>query len=543
MKLALDITTEIEGYWADGTTNVRLALTLRNQGTIPLSDSQAVKVYCVLENARSCGFEEVSFTLANGFAPESEHVTTRLPTGNASSLLFDYGGESALTLDVEVPERILGVDLAVWECYSDKTLSNEERKFSCSGWGHKPKVEKWLNDVPVKIWAVGDDRYLEILEDVIEYVTPILNLEFERVHVEEESDFKAYVGIERSKFEDYGLDVDQDDLDWAGFASAGVRNGEATSGYVVVWLLEDRDWNARTRDIAESIILHEVLHAMVPVGHTDRPASIMQGSGLKVLSPLDEALFRLNAHDLLEPDMTMEEVRSLIVLGDELMDGPRVAELSTMQMVWQASVGLMNAGSARFKIRGGWTDANCNFQFGVRRGLATYELVYGNFEQDARVAHFQDGTTNIYNVWSEVSGGWQDWIEDKDGWKRMTADELHDATYWWAWNGRLNQTLRSLINDGAAQDIVIADRSNGTITLEATLDESYPTHWNWGENTLVEFQLVLDDNTYGIEGYTWRRVRPQPTDGCDTYEEVAQDAELGIEVEVPEVIRRARESP
>ena len=101
-----------------------------------------------------------------------------------------------------------------------------------------------------------------------------------------------------------------------------------------------------------------------------------------------------------------------------------------------------------------------------------------------------------------------------------------------------------LINDSTSDDIAIVDRSNGNITLAATLDESYPTTYgDLEENELIEFQLILDDNTYAIEGYTWRRVRPQPTDGCDTYEEVAQDAELGVWVEVPEVIRRAMESP
>ena len=541
MKLALNVTTEIEGYWADGTANVRLALTLRNQGTIPLSDSQAVKVYCVLESDNSCGFEEVSFTLTNGFGPESEHVTMRLPMGDASSLLFDYGGESVLTLNAEVPERILGVDRSVWECYSDKTLSNEERELSCSGWGHYATVQKWENDVPVKMWATGDDRYLALLDKVIDYLTPILNLEFEKVSTKEEADFKAYVGILRSKAEDYGLEKGYY-VHYGGFANHGSLRGEAVSGYVVVWEIEDREWDARTRDIAESIILHEVVHTMVPVGHTDRPASKMQGSGLKYLSPLDEALFRLNAHDLVKPDMTMDEVRSLIVFDDELLDEPQPAEPSTMQMVWRASVGLMNAGSARFKIRGGWTDAKCDFLFGVRRGPATYELVYGNFDQAPPVAHFQDGGTNIYLVWSEVLGKHQYWMEDKDGWKMVTWDELYDATYWWAWNGMLTPTLRSLINDSTVDDIAIVDRSDGTITLEAVLDETYPTLMDWEGNGLVELQLVLDDNTYAIEGYTWRHVHPHP-EQCDTWEEVAQDAEVGVQVEIPEVIRRTMESP
>ena len=541
VRLALDVETEVEGYWTDGTANVRLTMALHNQGSLSLGDSQAVKVYCVHLSNISCGYEEAAFTLTNGFGPESEHVTMRLPPGTAS-LLFDYGGETTLTLHVEVPDRIVGVERAVWECYRDRSLNDEGR--SCSGWGAHANVVKWLNDVPVKMWAVGDDRYLEILKESIAYLSPILDLDFESVPTKEEADFKAYMGIPRSEAEDYGLEEEYY-VDYAGFASWGNRKGESISGYAVVWLVEDRDWNAHTRRIVESITLHEVLHAMAPVGHTNRPTSIEGGSGLRWLSPMDEALLRLNAHHLVEPGMTMDEVRSLIVFSDELLDAPRFSEPSTIEMVWRASVGLLNAGSVRFKIRGGWTDTNCNLLFGVRRGLATYEVIYSEFDDRAPVAHFQDGTTNIYIVWSESAREWQDWLEDKDTWRMAAEGELHEASYWWPTNTRLHLTLRSLLNDATPEDIAIADRSNGTIALEVTLDESYVTFWarEKFEDEAVEFQLVLDDQTYALEGYTWRRIRSQPSEHCDTYEEEAQHVELGVQVEIPEVIRRAIESP
>ena len=442
VKLALDVTTEIEGYWADGTANVQLALSLRNQGTIPLSDSQAVKVYCVHESNSSCGFEEVSFTLANGFGPESKRVTMRLPMGDASSLLFDYGGESVLTLDVNVPARILGVDRAVWECYSDRTLSNEEHGLGCSGWGESTNVVKWRGDAPVKMRAVGDDRYLELLDKVIAYVFPILNLKFEMVDKEEDADFKAYVGIPRSEAGDYGLEVTKGALRYPGFAVKDIRKGEALSNYIVVWLLEDQDWNKRTQDIVEGVTLHEMLHVMGKVSHTDRPTSVLQGSVLKWLSSMDEGVFRLNAHVLAEPGMTMDEVRSLIVFQDEILDEPQVSDPSTMEIVWQASAGLMNAGSARFKIRGGWTGPRCNDVFGVGGERAVLEVVFGSFGRNARIAHFQDGTTNIYIMQPRESRERQHWVLGEDGWTRVTADELQGATHWWGWSGRLNQTLR-----------------------------------------------------------------------------------------------------
>ena len=459
--------------------------------------------------------------------PTATHTPTPTPT------LTPVPTATHTPTPTPTPVPSIKVDLAVWECYSDRTFSDEERNLSCSGWGKYPNVVKWRNDVPVKMWATGDDRYLEVLDEVIAYVSPILKLEFVKVDSEVDADFRAYVGIRRSEAEDYGL-YSKEVIDYGGFASWGLNSGEATGGYAVVWLNENQAWSARQRNYIHSVTLHEVLHAMVPAHHTDRPASILWGSGLISLSPMDEALFRLNAHNLIEPDMTMEEVRALIILQDDLQE----SALSKLQMVWRASEGLMNAGSARFMIRGGWTDTTCPYTFGVRRGLATLEAVYGKFQQDAPVAHFRDGTTNFYTVRSEVSGKWQQWAEGRDGWARSTHDELQDATYWWISNGRLNQTLRSIINNLSASDIAITDLSNGTVTLEATLNGSQ-LMWVGIEDERIEFQLVLDEQTHAIKGYTWRRVYLQPTDGCAIYGEVAEAVELGIKVEIPEVIRQA----
>ena len=397
---------------------------------------------------------------------------------------------------------------------------------------------KWRNDVPVKMWATGDDRYLEILDEVIEYVSPILNLEFVKVDSEAAADFRAYVGIRRSEAADYGMDFNKGLIDFGGFANWGPRSGEATGGYAVVWLNENQAWSALQRSYLHSVTLHEVLHAMVPAHHTDRPVSILWGSGLKWLGPMDEALFRLNANELIEPDMTMEEVRSLIILQDE----PQESEPSTLQMVWRASVGLANAGSVRFRMQGGWLDTNCPYRFGVRRGLATLEVVFGDeFDDAPPIAHFQDGATNIYRVWSTVSGEWLYWLEGRDGWQEATREDIQDDTYYWLGPDRLPKTLQSILNYLSEDNILIANRSHGTVTLEATLHGYDQVMWEGDPNVRIVFELALDDKTYAVKGYTWQRVLIQPTPGCDTYWEEAQDAELGIEVEVPDVIRQAME--
>ena len=439
----------------------------------------------------------------------------------------------------------MGVDRDVWECYSDRPYVNEDDVFDggCGGWGKSSTVEKWLNDVPVKTWATGDTRYIEVFEETLDYLAPILNLEFQRVGTEKEADFKAYVGIPRSEAENYGFARDSKKIvEYAGFASSNKLRGEVTNAYIVVWALKDPTWDARNRNSVKTTTVHEVLHAMAAVSHTNRQTgtSNMGGSGLKWLSPMDEALVRLNSHNSVEPGMTMPEVESLIVFSDELLDEVQAPEPDTLQIVWRATEELLGSGSARFKMRGGWTEGRCNLLFGVRRGLAVYETVFGSLRHEPPLVHFDDRTTHFYIIRDESSGEWRRWLNvSGDNWQEVDRETLQDSTRWWVWNGKLTKTLRSLLNDATADAITVIDRSNGTITLEATLDESYPTLWNWTTNkdVVVEFQLVLDDETYDLEGYTWRRVRKQPTDNCDTYEEEVSEVELGVEVEIPERIR------
>ena len=526
------------GYWSDETANVEITTSLSNEGTLPFKGSQDIDVTCSV-NVSACG-ETITLSLEDGYGPDSARTMLRLPIGT-TTMTFVYGGETSLTLDVNVAERILDVERDVWDCYRDRRTSDDSGELSCSGWW--PEVEKWLNDVPVKVWGTGDVRYLAILEEVIEYLAPILDLEFEWVDTEEEADFRAYVGIPRSEADGWReLVVNADYLGWAGWAGSNSVNGETLSGYVFVWMLSDPQWTANNQNTAKSIILHEVVHAMASVGHTNRPASILHGSGLKWLSPMDEALLRLNAHHLVRPGMTIQEVESLLVFRDDLLDKPQSVEPNTMQMIWRTSVDLLNSGTARFKMRGGWTDQRCNFLFGSRRGLATYETVYDNFEDEPPLVHIDDHTSHIYIAWSEEAGEWRHWTKDDGAWKMVERNAITDATNWWVWNGKLTKTLRSLINDGSTDDIKIIDRSNGTITLEATLDKSYPTLWNWEENDEVELELTLDDTAYTLQGYKWRRIRKQPTGGCDTYEEEASMAEIGIKVEIPESIRKELES-
>ncbi len=301
VRLAFHAESTVLGYWSDGTADVKITATLRNDGTLRLDGTQEVTAVCITDGdpMRDCR-EDLSLSLPDGYAPSSVSFTLRLPMG-MTTMTFDYGGDESPSLNVEVPERIVGVDRELWECYADRPpalVEIEGELFDgCGGWS-TPTVEKWLNDAPVKVWATGDTTHLATLETVLAELAPILDLEFEWVNSEEDADFKAFVGVPRSRAEDLGFEPKW--AEWWGFAGTTVNGGEVTSGYMVIWQLDEATVGS-VRDDFRSVTIHEALHALVPIGHSMRPASIMGGSGLSLMSPTDADLIRLNSPPLVRP--------------------------------------------------------------------------------------------------------------------------------------------------------------------------------------------------------------------------------------------------
>ena len=391
--------------------------------------------------------------------------------------------------------------------------------------------------MPVKVWATGDPLYIEHFKTVLEDLSPIMDLEFLWVETEHEADFKGFIGVQREDIDQLGLQPDT--VDYGGFASASTISGEARSGYLVVWYIDEAP--------PVNITVHEALHALVPMHHSTRPTSVMGGSGLGLLSPRDEALFRLNSHPLIRPGMTMQEVENLIVFRDELIDEPTAEPVTDpIRMVWRALVSLDEADSAGYNLSGGRTDRECNQTFGVRRGPSQFKI--GRFRfwgDDPALLHFDDHANEFYTFWSHSKGEWQRIVRPLNGteWRFVTHQEISDMTYWWVWNGKLHKTIRSVLQDAESGDITVQATDDDRIRLNVTLDSSY-VHMNFWDRDQwrvksVDFTLTLNPDTFAIEGYRWvlhNDPDTHPGNPCLTYEEVATDFELGVEIKLPDEI-------
>ena len=536
VKLVLDAESTVVGYWSDGTADVEVTATLRNDGKLRLDRAQDITAKCMAQNdeSRDCS-EELSLSLPNGLAPASGSFTLRLPMG-VTTLNFDYGESEPLALDIDVPERILGVDRKVLECYADRPLGGVEiggETFEgCGGW-RSPTVEKWLSDVPVKVWGTGDSEYIAVLEAVLAELAPVLGLEFEWVDSESKADLKAFVGVPRSQLSTLASALGFKDLTlveaW-GFASAYVNGGgEATSGYIVVWHTDLTGWRFRI-DAISGVTIHEALHALGPIGHTTRPVRIDARNRYA-------EVFKLNSHPLVRPGMSMDEVRNVIVLSDELLDSPEIDPYDTpaypLDLVWRTYMKLVQAGSASFRLSGG----ECDRTFGVKRG--PIEMSIGDFRlyDEPELLYLNIHPRQFYAAYSPRKEEWSHWrLSPQGSWEEVDRGTVEDASSWWLWNGKLQKTILSVLSDGSPEDITIDESADGSLRIQVTLDDSYGTIWDsiwdWTPGDSIDLTLILNPQTYALVGYTWELHKdPDANPGeCLTYKEVATNGLLGVDV-------------
>ena len=545
--LDLDVSPHgVVGYWSDGTADFKGTVTLTDENGGQVVEAQPVKVTCADDDGMRpelCHWQ--ADLLGDGTAADSTDFQIRVPMGFVR-LIFTYGGVNStvetLERDVFVPFRIVGIPSDVWDCYVDRTLDPTLENalgnldfYGCSGWKSATRVRKLDNARSVVLWATGDDRYINILRESIDELSPILNHDVKWTGQETQATFKAYVGIPREEWADYGLTgITPGLLSAAGFARSTIKSsGEVIPKEIVVWRKE-REWNGATPSTARNTITHELLHALTGVGHvSDRTASIMgYESALPKLSPMDEDLFGLNSNPLVRAGMSLSQVSDLVIYEEDLLDAS-ITEPDAIDIVWRAASQLVDSGAVRFDLRGGWI-GNCNLPFGTESDPVTLDI--GDFRgfllEGIGAARYQDSGDIYWMTWSEKDSEWQYWVEKGGSVQRVSFDTVDEALIWYIWPNKLQRTLYTLISDWDQENVDVI-RQDGTITLQVTLDDSYGSIWESERLLSLELTLNSDAETYQIESYTWK-YRFSPKSGyCDTYEEVAQSIDLGIEFAIP----------
>ena len=545
VELALDATAEVLGYWSDGTVDVELALSLSNDGYRPAAESYDIAVSChggSGEPVSGCGGAVKSVGLLDGFGPSEHMLRVRAPMGaDLRASLADGAAESA---PIAVPERILGVDRDVWECFSDRpnweaTLDNDFLG-GCGGWT-SPTIRKWDQEGPVTVWAdpSGDSLYIRVLEEMLDSLSPLLNLDFEWVDTRDQAQLKAYVGVSATRSADIGFKEYCQDAAGCGGPDFYV-DGAVTDASISVWLDTRTGGSDELRAEVRHVTLHEALHALAAVHHRPAPISVMSiHSALRLpeMSELDEALFRLHAHPLVRPGMTMEEVEELIVFADDLRgSSPTVAEENGVRLAERAYAALLEADSARFRVRGGWggksgcRDATFNGRY------AFEEFGYGF----PAVVRFDSNSRGFIFRYSE-SVGWRYWRQSASEWRGTSISAISDVTNWR--NGFTDPTdmLINVISYADPGAIEVTRPSPGEAMLKVTLTGVEALQPSWARSVTLRISITLSTRTYEVSQYEMRwQFDVGNRDACSSYDVRATESEYGIEIPIPETIAAVR---
>ena len=474
--------------------------------------------------------EQISVSLPNGYGPATGALTLRVAAGELS-LEFAYGERGVTVLVIDVPERIVGVDRDVWECFSGTpafTAVTPEERVGCAGWfSAEVPIQKWDQTSPVRVWASGPETFIGVFENVLDNLGQVLGLEFEWVPTESEAEFVADIGYTLEGGAYYCSPNE------AGCATIGDANemGELEGSEIRI----KDTWGGATfhelpepsQNFLESVITHESIHTLSSMNHRTEPDSIMNNNSLRrlELSVMDERLLRLHGHPLVKPGMAMPEIETLIVFNDELIDTQFDADLAKWKLVSNAYGELRQAESATFRVRSSLP--GCNEAFGWA-DYTVFDLEGHSFAW----LGIDDGSDRFY-VYDGRRSAHEHWRRTQGGWSQVTSRQYADATP--GWRSELTDPhamIEDVLRYAHWADADLVTGSDGLVTLEFDLATV--------RGGRLEVVIVLDPETGVISQYSmdWER----GDEACGKYSVEAKDGRYSGAFEFPVAVREGSDS-
>ena len=541
VKLELEAEAAVAAYWSDGTANVEVDLSLRNSDSPTVDRTVRTSVACNQnrEGLNDCG-KELDVSIPAGHRPATETLTVRVPAGDVS-FTFSFGENGNQRLDLNVPERILGVDRYVWECFSDtsnvNTVKEGDEGIGCAGWAEET-IQKWDQTSGLRVFVEGPEGFTAEFKDVLSDLAPVFGLQFEWVDTEDDADISAHVGLTIPETEAQGVYC----LSTEAFGCANNRwnpqTGEVLGSKIVVFNLwpdlgvDFGDFDNWRRVRYRSAMIHEAVHALARMIHRTELLSVMNDEvhHRAELNPMDEALLRLHGHDLVKPGMTMAGIENLIVFNDEMLDPqPRDHKFAAWALISNAYTELREATSANFRVR--TSSSGCPEEF----GWADYKV--GNLT--GRHPYFGwvriDSLENHAYVLQPHSGQFEYWLQGQSGWLEVGPNGLSDALS--GWRGDLSDPhhmLESILYYADWTDAQVSVDSDGRTVLRFELDTVRGAIGSPAVS--VEIVLIIDDETYEVVEYNmdWNLGDV----ACNKYRIEATDGQYGVEFAFPEAIRQ-----
>ena len=538
VQLVLEAEGTVAGYWSDGTANVEVLVSLRNEGNLRAEGIQPIAITCRHgdEVLSGCGLA-ASVTLANGFGSTETRLSRRVPMGDVSFEISYDGGKSRV-LNIRVPERIVGVNRDVWECFSDTsnvgTFWEEDEGVGCAGWS-TDRIQKWDQESPLRISVSGGQGFVAEFKDALQYVASTLDLQFELVAPEQVVDIRAYVGltVPEAVSKDVACFTEA-----FGCAENAIHNGEVVRSGIVVYNLWPQqgtdfgDLDANKKKLLRHAMVHEVIHSLSTMSHRTEVLSIMNSEAhlSAKLNPMDEALLRLHSHELVKPRMRFKELEQLIVFEDQLLDSDSVhSQVPAWTLLSNAYTELREATSASFRVRSSLPDC-------------TNELPWSDYEVgNLTGSHPYFGWARLGNDENQVYGlrahfdESEYWRRMQTGWEQVDVDTFSNTVP--GWRGDLSDPhhmLETILKYANWADVEVSDNADGWATLRIGLEMTGVANGLAAES--VDFAIVIDQETYSISEYSMNWTLNDAA--CDSYLIEARDGRYAIDFAFPDEIRQ-----
>ncbi len=311
------------------------------------------------------------------------------------------------------------------------------------------------------------------------------------------------------------------------------RGAIVTTASLSVWL----DTNDPPAEI-KHVTLHEALHALAAIYHRPSPLSVMNSGGqlrLSEMDDLDEAMLRLYGHPLVRPGMTMAEVERVLVFADELLDPPSAADETGVQLAKRAYVAFVEAGSARFRVQGGWAGGR-----GCRGHTFAGSLAIGEFGNgNPNIVHFDSNARSIFFRYFE-SAGWRYWRQTHGAWQETTIGAIYDEANWRDGFTDPVDMLISVIRYAGSGAIAVTRGPSGQAEMTVTLNNALALPLLWASSATLQVSIILDTQTYEVSQYEMRwQFDVGSRNSCPAYAVTATNGDYSVEIPIPDAIAAA----
>ena len=537
VQLVLEAEGSVVGYWSDGTANVEVLVSLRNEGNLRAEGTQPIAVTCRHgdEVLTGCGLAS-SVTLANGFGSTDTALSFRVPMGDVSFEISYDGGKTEI-LNIEVPERIVGVNRDVWKCFSDtskvNTVWEKDEGIGCGAWPRE-FIQKWDQGSPIRVWTKGPESFIAEFKDVLAALSRVLGLEFEWVDGVHRADITAYVGLTIDEVYALGFGCDQEA---GGCAIARKNINRISSARIIVYHLYPEQ-GTTYKDLEDwykqhivHVMIHEAVHALTDMHHRTDLLSVMDAETFRLptLSPMDEALLRIHGNPLVKYGMKISEIEPLVVFDDELLDPLHNPALTQWKLLSNAYLTLREATSAQFTVQTAYPDCSSQsdlvaYKVGNLTGGRPY-FGWTEIESNKSQGYLLRAHSGVAEYWMNTPSGWK--AEDTEtffkDWPSLREDLIDP-----------HHMLESILRYADLKTADISFQPDGKATLKFQVDPSANPLLSFVEQ--LQVTMLIDQETFALSKYNmvWK-LKEGP---CRTYSVEATSNRYNIEFQFPEAVRQ-----